>query len=251
MQIGPVFCIKNFLIVLTILVIVSNVFSQDALSEEEFKELDHSQLTQKTQELIQKENGDKLSDENLTEEELFELKEMASEIASQQTNEHHPIKFKEKFKKDINNPSKSGINQKLSDSITLALLPLRKLEEKKLLELLNQKMQESSYYGIYKQHPKIGILTVKLIKDPVAIPQLIKIIENKQRLINFFSAMFLTIILSFLIRLLYNWKKKNFFHALTFFIFKFFFIWGIRYLVIIFFFKEELYPAVRIFINII
>ena len=77
------------------------------------------------------------------------------------------------------------INSTYSESVRAALEPLQKLSEEELLKRLDESTKDSPARPYLKQFPNATLYAVRLIKDKESIPSVVKIAENKDKLIYF------------------------------------------------------------------
>ena len=91
------------------------------------------------------------------------------------------------------------IDQSFSHSVRLALSEVQKLSEKELLKRLDESTKDSPARPYMDEFPNIMIFAVKLIKDTESIPSLVKIAEDRDRLIWFAGVMLSTNIFGFIL----------------------------------------------------
>lgn len=91
---------------------------------------------------------------------------------------------------------------------------------------------------VFKSFPKILDLTVNMLRDPFAIPQLAKIPQDKKRLLTFLGVNVLIFIISWIVK-----KAKKGQAPIS----RWLFFVGLRFGVLMFFFKTELTPAFLVF----
>lgn len=134
-----------------------------------------------------------------------------------------------------------------SDSVKMALEPLQKLSEADLLKRLDDGLKDSELKPYFEEFPNIKLLSVRLIKDKESLPSLVKILENKDRLIYFVSAMLCTIIFGYILKRAMHREGRPFIIATLMFLLRFFILLGIRLALIQYFFGPEIAPAIKVF----
>jgi hypothetical protein len=133
-----------------------------------------------------------------------------------------------------------------SDSIKITLEPLQKMSESQLVALLHENTKDSKA-GIYiDRFPKLAIFTVRLIKDPKALPSLAKIIDDQDRLIHFSSAMIVTILISLILKRFMKKEGRTILRAFGLWFLRFSIISFLRFGVLYYFFSAELTPMFNI-----
>lgn len=142
---------------------------------------------------------------------------------------------------------KSVMTGELSSSVRQILEPMQKLSEKDLLKLLDDNSKNSKLRPYMDQFPNINIFAVRLIKDEESIPSLVKIIENRERLIRFAGVMLSTLILGFLLKKVMHREGRSFIRSAIYFLFRMYFMFAVRIYIVYFFFSAELAPAAKIF----
>lgn len=137
-------------------------------------------------------------------------------------------------------------NSNLALSVKMALEPLQSLSEEELIKRLKEGIKEPQLKAQVEKYPKILIYAVKLVKDKDAVPSLVKIVEDRSRLIQFGSVMLFTIIFGFFLKKLFNREDRSFIGIVGFFLLRTFLLLALRIYVINYFFSTELAPALRI-----
>ena len=138
-------------------------------------------------------------------------------------------------------------SSELSNSVRLALEPLQSLSEDELLKRLKEATKESPARVYYEKFPKIPVLAVRLIKDEESIPSLVKIVEDKQRLIYFGSAMLFSILFGFLLKKIMHREGRSFLRACFYFLIRVQIMFVLRIAIIYYFYHEEFAPAAKVF----
>lgn len=139
------------------------------------------------------------------------------------------------------------ISSELSNSVRLALEPLQKLSEKDLLKRLDESTKESPARPYMDQFPNITIFAVRLIKDTESIPSMVKILEDKDRLVWFAGAMLSTILLGFILKRLMHREGRSFLKAVLYFVIRMYIMFGIRVAIVYYFYSVEFTPASKVF----
>ena len=211
--------------------------------------------TQDLEKLLQKYNTDQeaiLEDANKLHSETGSNEVKESEINEMPRSEtEHAPKSKdpvtEMYEAGMKSRHKGAISTELSNSVRLALLPLQKLSEKELLKRLDESTKESAVRPYMDQFPNITIFAVRLIKDKESIPSMVKILEDRDRLIWFVGAMLSTIIFGFLLKRFMHREGRSFPKAVLYFFVRLYIMFGLRVAVVYYFFSTELTPAAKVF----
>jgi hypothetical protein len=135
----------------------------------------------------------------------------------------------------------------LSNSVRMALEPLQKLSEEELLKRLNEATKDSPVRRYMDDFPHLTILTIRLIKDKESIPSLVKIVEDKNRLINYVAIMVCTIIVGFVLKNIMHKEGRTFIRSACYFFIRTLLLLALRIAITEYFFSEELAPAVKVF----
>jgi hypothetical protein len=131
------------------------------------------------------------------------------------------------------------------DSKKITLNSLKKARED--AEKAKKKIMVTGELSNRDQFPKINIFAVRLIKDEESIPAMVKIVENRERLIHFTGVMLSTLILGFVLKKVIHREGRSFIRSAIYFIFRMCFMFAVRIYIVYFFFSAELAPAAKIF----
>lgn len=153
----------------------------------------------------------------------------------------------EVFETGMKSRHKGPISNELSNSVRLALEPLQKLSEKELLKRLDESTKESPVRPYMDQFPNITIFAVRLIKDKESIPSMVKILEDKDRLIWFAGVMISTIIFGFVLKRFMHREGRSFPKAVLYFFIRLYIMFGLRVAIVYYFYSTELTPAAKVF----
>lgn len=140
-----------------------------------------------------------------------------------------------------------AVSSELSNSVRLALEPLQSLSEDELLKRLKEATKDSPARPYLDSNPKISLVTVRLIKDKESIPTLVKIVEDKQRLIYFASAMLFSILFGFFLKKIMHREGRSFLAACFYFLVRVHIMFALRIGIIYYFYSEEFTPAAKVF----
>jgi hypothetical protein len=135
----------------------------------------------------------------------------------------------------------------LSNSVRMALEPLQKLSEPELLKRLDEATKESPVRKYMDDFPNITLYSVRLIRDKESIPALVKIVEDKKRLIDYVAIMLCTILVGFGLKRVMHKEGRTFIEATFFFFLRTFILLALRIGITEYFFRAELAPAIKIF----
>lgn len=198
------------------------------------------------QETILKDAHKLHGDTGSNEVEESEIDEMpASEIIS---NPKKRDALTEVFEEGIKSKKKSEIlPTKLSNSVRFVLQPLQKLSEAELLKRFDEATTESAARPYINQFPNITKYFVRLIKDTESVPSMIKILEDKERLIWFFGVMLLTIVFGIFLKKFMHKEGRSFPKAALYFFVRLYIMFGIRVAVVYYFYSKEFTPAAKVF----
>jgi hypothetical protein len=138
-------------------------------------------------------------------------------------------------------------SSELSTSVRIALEPLQRLSEKELLKRLDESTKDSSVRPYMDKFPNFTVFVVRLIKDKESIPSVVKILENRDRLIRFVGVMIGTLVFAFILKRVMRREGRSFIRSAFYFILRSFIMFGIRVFIIYWFFGAELAPVMKIF----
>ncbi len=138
------------------------------------------------------------------------------------------------------------IKTKYSDAVRITLGPLQKLSETELVAMLKENTRDSKMAPYFDQFPKLMLFAVRVIKDPEAIPALVKITEDQDKLIHFGGAMLATILFGFLLKRFFHREGRSIPLALLFWFLRFLVLTGLRLGLIFYFFGSEMTPMLRV-----
>lgn len=192
-------------------------------------------------------DADKLhSDTNTNEVKESEIESMPT---SEVTTEHHR---RDALEEVIDTGFKSRnkpkvISNKLSESVRMALEPLQKLSEPELLKRLDENTKDSALRPYMDQFPNITIFAIRLIKDKESLPSMVKILEDRDRLVWFAGAMLSTIILGFILKRIMHREGRSFLKAALYFFIRMYIMFAIRVAIVYYFYSVEFTPAAKVF----
>lgn len=136
---------------------------------------------------------------------------------------------------------------KYSESVRQALEPLQKLSEEELLKRLKEGSKDSPMRPYMERYPKVTLYSVRLIKDKDSIPSIMRILEDRDRLVTFISVMLFTVIFGFILKRIMHREGRSFLKACAFFLTRVLILLCIRIGVIYYFYSNELTPAAKVF----
>lgn len=137
-------------------------------------------------------------------------------------------------------------NMKYSEAVRITLGPLQRLPESELMEMLKENTK-GTRAGEYVDHfPTLMLFTVRLIKDQNAIPFMVKILDDQDKLIRFGGLMIATFLLGFFLKRLLSREGRSIPQALAFWFMRFLIMSGVRLAIILFFYGMELAPMFRV-----
>lgn len=139
------------------------------------------------------------------------------------------------------------ISSELSNSVRLALEPLQKLSEQDLLKRLDESTKQSAFRPYMDQFPNATLFAVRLIKDKESIPSMVKILEDRDRLVWFAGTMLFTIIFGFILKRIMHREGRSFLKAALYFFIRIYIMFAIRVAVVYYFFSVEFTPAAKVF----
>lgn len=135
---------------------------------------------------------------------------------------------------------------KYSEAIRVTLAPLQKLSESELLAMLKENTKGSSAAVYVEQFPHLMVFAVKLIKDTDAIPSMVKIVDDQDKLIRFGGLMIATILFGFFLKRLTAKEGRDVIPALGIWFMRFLIMLSLRIGLIILFYGNELTPAFNV-----
>lgn len=181
----------------------------------------------------------------------------ASEVKDSDLEEMRPVdaldKGREsswqKMKKDREEKIKKAAvaGSELSQSVRLALEPLQSLSEGELLKRFQEASKNSPARHYFEKFPKIPVFAVRLIKDEESIPSLVKIVEDKGRLIYFGSSLLISILFGFFLKKIMHREGRSFIEACFYFLIRLHIMFAVRIAIIYYFYSVEFTPAAKVF----
>lgn len=145
------------------------------------------------------------------------------------------------FKKKIDPKDLKKI--KYSEAMKIALAPLQKMSEAELLHLLHENTKGSNSQVYVERFPKMAIFAVRLIKDPVALPELARILEDQEKLIRFGAIMITTILVGMLLKRLMSRKGRSILKSIGYWFVRFLVMTSLRLGILTFFYGKEITPT--------
>lgn len=139
---------------------------------------------------------------------------------------------------------------KLHQAVSLALVPLRKMSTNEMRSMILEQTRGQKIYTILVEYPKLLTYMIELIRHEQAIPQLVKIVEDKDRLKKFAAVMLCSILIGFLIARFVSTKEKNLKKIFFLFIMRVLIMFSLRISIIMYFFSEELAPSFNVFLSV-
>lgn len=201
------------------------LFSQD---KENIERVEEHHNTEDLEELLKKYHADQ---QKIVEEKSFE--------------EVNPPEAPPEIKKTPTPERKNEFH--LAKSIRVALEPLQEMSEGELIKRMDEATKGSKFRPYMDQFPKITLFAIRLIKDPESLPSLVKILENKDRLIWFFSAMIFSLVLGIILKKIMHNKEQAFLKKVFYFFLRVYILFIVRACIFYFFFNKELGPTIKIF----
>lgn len=147
------------------------------------------------------------------------------------------------------NKNKNLHKTKYYDALKVTLEPLQKMSEKELIAVLKDNTKDSAAAVYIVQYPKLTLFTVRLIKDPEALPNLGRILDRDEQLIQFAGIMVATILVAFLLKRFMRREGRTVLKALSLWFLRFFIISTLRVGLIMYFYGSELSPLFKIATN--
>lgn len=134
-----------------------------------------------------------------------------------------------------------------SANIEKAIAPLQKISEKELINQLNDNSKNSYLGPVLQKFPILAVFMVRMIRDQQALPNLAKILENRDRLIHFAYWMLGSFVLGVIITFLFKRSGSGIIESMLNYILRFALMFSIRIFIIYYFFAAELAPSVKVF----
>ena len=148
-----------------------------------------------------------------------------------------------KKKAKVEEPVTTG---KFSDDIRIPLSRLQQLSEEDLLKLLKENSRDSKLGPYLDQFPKFTLFTVRLIKDKEAIPSVVKIVENKDKLIWFAGVMISTFLLGFLLERIMRKEGRSILGSIGLYMVRVLIMTVVRFVILMYFYSAEITPALNV-----
>ncbi len=175
---------------------------------------------------------------------IHETDPLKSEMSDSEINEMSPYDIIEKRAHSL--ASKNSKEMSLSDEIRIPLSKFQGFSEDELLKLLMENTKDSKFEPYMDRFPKFTLLMVRLIKDKEAIPSVVKIVENKDRLTWFTGVMISTFLLGFLLKRIMRKEGRSILGSIGNYMVRVLIMTVVRFMIIMYFFREELTPAFNI-----
>lgn len=135
---------------------------------------------------------------------------------------------------------------KYSEAIRTTLAPLQKLSEKELSDMLKENTKGTAAGTYVERFPKMMTIAVRLIKDPEAIPGVVRTVDDQDKLIRFAGLMIATILVGFFLKRLMAKEGRGVLASLGYWFLRSLIMFGLRVGIIVFFYSEELTPAFKV-----
>lgn len=135
---------------------------------------------------------------------------------------------------------------KLSEAMAMAMAPLKKMSSEDMKSMVLEQARGLKYYNLLVQYPKFLSVVIELIRDDRAVPQMVKVIEDKDRLKKFAAVMLCSILLGFVVARVISTKDRNLVKIFSLFIFRVILMMSVRIGIIYYFFSDELGPAFNV-----
>lgn len=204
--------------------------------------------SQDLEKLLKRYNTD--SEKVLNDASKINSEEQASEVTENEIDEMRPSDTLSNATKSFTQKSKAKtpyVNKSFSEDIKVPLARLQKLSEEELVKMLKENTRDSKFAPYMDQFPRFTLLTVRLIKDKEAIPSAVKIIEDRDKLVWFGGIMISTFLLGFLLERLMRKEGRSILGSIGLYMFRVLILTGVRLGIIIYFYKDELSPAAKVF----
>jgi hypothetical protein len=153
-------------------------------------------------------------------------------------------KMAQSLNKDID--PKTLKKMKIHEVVESTLKPLQILSEKELMNQLLDNTKGTEAYQYFVKFPKLTLLAVKLIKDPKAIPEASKILENRDKLVKFSAVMIFSLLIGIFVKKILSKKDAKILEALQYFFIRTLVMLFIRIAIVYLFFGKELGPFLNI-----
>lgn len=134
----------------------------------------------------------------------------------------------------------------VKEQVALALAPLQSLDDKRLTEVINRAIDGSHLKIVAQKFPNFSELLKNIIKSEEAIPGIVNIAEDKQRLIYFAAAILTSFIIGFLSKRIFYGRHYGCVGTVVGFILHCIFMTAIRIGIVIYFFGQDLSPTFKI-----
>ena len=155
------------------------------------------------------------------------------------------------FERAVENRKKNQkakpIDQSFSNSVRLALSEVQKLSEAELMKRFDEATKDSPMRPYMEQFPNVTLFSVRLIKDKESIPSIVKIVEDKDKLIWFTGVMIFTIVIGFLLKRFMHKEGRSFIRAFFYFFLRMYIMLALRIGIIYYFYHVEFTPAAKVF----
>jgi hypothetical protein len=146
---------------------------------------------------------------------------------------------------NLKSPEKK-ISQDFSNSVRILLEPIQKLSDFEIQKQIQLAIKDSPAREFLDKHPKYIDFAIKLIKDKESIPSMAKILDNKNRLIQFMGLMLFTFILGIFLKRFMHKEGRSFIKAAFYFIVRSYIMFSLRVFLVYLFYKEEFGPVIKL-----
>lgn len=135
---------------------------------------------------------------------------------------------------------------KYSEAVRVAMKPLQSLSEDELLKMLKENTRGTKAELYVDMFPKMMLFCVRLIKDKEAIPALVSIVDDQDKLIRFGGLMLSTVLVGFFLKRLMKREGRSIPAALGFWFVRFLIMTGLRLGLLYLFYSHEVTPALEV-----
>lgn len=151
----------------------------------------------------------------------------------------------EALDKNIFTPPQNADQLSVSEQVSVMTKSIKDVPDETIKDNLMARFKDGELKRFLTNNPKVLTFLVRILKDEKALPGLTKLAENKKKLITFAGLMIATFVIAMILKMPLRGSKNNK-KALFPFYLRWPFIFILRIVLFLTYFKEEVGPTVAI-----
>lgn len=196
---------------------------------------DQQQVLKDAEKLIPKDDTGELSESEMGEGEVLDPNDENSLRGKEKIGV-----FDSKLLKAKSAPKVKGEKIHYAEEMRKSLLPLQSQSEKELIKLLLETTRKTEVGTYIDRFPKLAVFTIRLVKDPNALPMLVSILDDMDKVIHFAGLMISTILVAFLLKRLMKREGRPIWKAVGLWFFRFLIMTSLRIAIVFYFFDKQI-----------